>query len=235
MESDYPPSKKPRIEGSRHLDERTQGPHEFPVRELEEFYKDCPAYRLPVELGSFSLDSRGKYVDGRNQLRLYAPPGKLNLDLSVGWSEFVPKKCSVPTSKLDPILRWIVRNGNQFLPKANPKSPTVLNDKAKSGDLQTVVASPLPADGRPDNLLTNFITWRGMLTKLMCSPYDKSEPWKLAATLFNGTIYLSEIETEESKTKNAAQTPREEKMSYWGLKFEDYMTKKGKGTTMHCT
>ena len=86
---------------------------------------------------------------------------------------------------------------------------------------------PLP-DNRPDNLLTNFVTWRGMLTKLMCSPYDKSDPWKLAATLFNGTIYLSEIETEESKTKNAAQTPREEKTSYWGLKFEDYMTKKGK-------
>lgn len=160
MESDeIPPPKKPRIEGSRHLDERTQGPRdertqgprEFPVRELQEFYKDCPAYRLPVELGCFSLDSRGKYVDGRHQLRLYAPPGKLNLDLSVGWSEFVPKKCSVPTSKLDPILRWIVHNGHQFLPKANPKSPIVLNDKAKPGepgDMQAVVASPLSADGR---------------------------------------------------------------------------------------
>ena len=145
------PSKKPRI-GNRHLDveryERPQGAHEFPVRELEEFYKDCPAYRLPVELGCFSLDSHGKYVGDRSQLRLYAPPTKLNLDLSVGWSEFVAKKCGVPTSKLDPILRWIDRNGFQFLPKANPKSPTVLNEKAKSDDLQATVESPLSTDAR---------------------------------------------------------------------------------------
>ena len=80
---------------------------------------------------------------------------------------------------------------------------------------------------RPDDLLTNIVTWRGMITKLLCSPYNKSEPWKVAATLHNGTIYLSEIETEEAKERTERQTPREQQYCYWGVKFEDYMTVKG--------
>jgi len=82
--------------------------------------------------------------------------------------------------------------------------------------------------GRPDNLLTNFVTWRGMLTKIMCSPYNKSEPWKLAASLYHNTIYLSEVETDHALSKMANETERMKEMSYWGLKFEDYVTSAGK-------
>lgn len=66
-----------------------------------------------------------------------------------------------------------------------------------------------------------------MLTKLLCSPYNKQEPWKMAVTLYNGTIYFSEIETEESRARTARETPREQQMCYWGMKFEDYMTSSG--------
>ena len=67
-----------------------------------------------------------------------------------------------------------------------------------------------------------------MLTKMLCSPYNRTEPWKVAATLHNGSIYLSEIETEESKKREEKMTPREHEMCYWGLKFEDYLTNKGR-------
>ena len=83
---------------------------------------------------------------------------------------------------------------------------------------------------RPDNLLTNFVTWRGMLTKMLCSPYNKTEPWKVAATLYNGTIYLSEIETNESIKQTETQTARQKEMCYWGVKFEDYVTSVGELT-----
>ncbi len=66
-----------------------------------------------------------------------------------------------------------------------------------------------------------------MITKIMVSPYNKTEPWRLAATRHRGTIYLSEVETEEAKEVSAKQTPRMERMCYWGLKFEDYLTNKG--------
>jgi len=62
---------------------------------------------------------------------------------------------------------------------------------------------------------------------MLCSPYNKSDPWKVAATLHNSTIYLSEIETEEAKQKTANQTDREKQWCYWGVKFEDYMTVQG--------
>ena len=75
--------------------------------------------------------------------------------------------------------------------------------------------------------MTNFITWRGMVTKMLCSPYNKTEPWKMAATLHKGSIYLSEIETEYARERTERQSAREQEMCYWGLKFEDYMTASG--------
>lgn len=67
-----------------------------------------------------------------------------------------------------------------------------------------------------------------MITKLLCSPYNRTEPWKAAVTLYKGTIYISEIETEEAKIKTENQTPKQSEMCYWGLKFEDYLTSRGR-------
>ena len=80
---------------------------------------------------------------------------------------------------------------------------------------------------RPDNLLTNFIAWRGILTKMLCTMYNHQEPWKVAATLYKGTIYLQEIETEEKRQQEAAMPEHQRATCYWGLKFEDYVTSKG--------
>ena len=126
------PPRKPSQLGSH------QGNHimsEFPVRNLEDFYKDCPPYRLPVEIGSFSLDNKGKQVLDRSQLRYFSPPpphlsSRLNFDLMLGYDKYVPSPRSVPSEKLNPILRWVANNGDCFRPKQfSPKSP----EKAGSG------------------------------------------------------------------------------------------------------
>ena len=103
---------------------------EFPLRSLEDFYKDCPTYRLPVEVGSFSLDNQGKQHLDRSQLRYFSQPSlpptssRLNFDLKVGYDKYIPAPRSVPTDKLNPILRWIAVNGDCFRPKPlSPKSP----------------------------------------------------------------------------------------------------------------
>ena len=70
-----------------------------------------------------------------------------------------------------------------------------------------------------------------MVTKMMVSPYNKTEPWTVAATCHRGTIYLSEVETEASREAEANRTPRMQQMCYWGLKFEDYLT--NEGTCIH--
>ena len=99
---------------------------EFPVRNLEDFYKPCPNYRLPMEIGSFSLDAKGNIQLNRSQLRYYTPPQvatRVMFDLRVGYDKFVPKKGNVPANKLNPILEWINGNGDCFRPRRQPLSP----------------------------------------------------------------------------------------------------------------
>ncbi len=100
---------------------------EFPLRGLEEFYKTCPTYRLPVEIGCFSLDDRGKQKLDNSQLRYFASPtnsSRLNFDLRVGYDKYVPVDKGVPSNKLNPILRWLAVNGECFRPKVfSPRSP----------------------------------------------------------------------------------------------------------------
>ena len=108
---------------------------EFPVRNLEDFYKPCPNYRLPMEIGSFSLDAKGKVQLDRSQLRYYTPPQittRVMFDLRVGYDKFVPKKCNVPANKLDPILEWINGNGDCFRPRRQPLSPPNVSSSSSS-------------------------------------------------------------------------------------------------------
>ena len=42
---------------------------------------------------------------------------------------------------------------------------------------------------------------------------------------YNGTIYISEVETEMKKEQRLNETQRQKEMCYWGYSFEGYMTK----------
>ena len=76
----------------------------------------------------------------------------------------------------------------------------------------------------PFSLNTDFISWRGHFTKFLTTPYEKKEPWKMAVTKCNGTIFISEVETEKGKNDRLKRPPRQQEMCYWGYKFEDYVT-----------
>ena len=73
-------------------------------------------------------------------------------------------------------------------------------------------------------LNVDFIAWRGHFTKFLCTPYEKREGWAMAVTLFNGTWYISEVETEENRQRRKGMNSRELEMTYWGYKFEQYVT-----------
>jgi len=100
---------------------------EFPLRNLEDFYKACPSYRLPVEIGAFSINEKGQQLLDRSELRYFSPPSHpTRMDLKVGYEKYVPSKRNVPADKLNPILRWVNANGDCFRPKTSgPKSPEV--------------------------------------------------------------------------------------------------------------
>ena len=113
------------LEMSRDPTRSTRTMPEFRAESLDDFYKPCPNYRLPAELGAFSFDEKGTFRLDRSQLRYYNPPSqvsRLSMDLKVGYDGYVPKEKS-GSPELGPILRWISVNGNCFRPRCEPLSP----------------------------------------------------------------------------------------------------------------
>ena len=98
---------------------------EFRAETLDDFYKPCPNYRLPAEIGAFSFGDDGAFCLDRSQLRYYNPPSqmsRLSMDLKVGYDGYIAKEKS-GAADLEPILRWISVNGQCFKPKSEPLSP----------------------------------------------------------------------------------------------------------------
>ncbi|XP_061555946.1 decapping and exoribonuclease protein-like isoform X2 [Phycodurus eques] len=165
-------------------------------RELYE--RHFPLYKQPVEVGSFSLDSRRRFFNDSRQMRYYAKPEKSpHFDLNDGYRDRYIKRDENVKEKLDHILRWILANRPKLTQKADASSSSALD--------------------------VDFVTWRGHLTKLLTTPYETREGWLLAVTRFKGTLYISEVETDAARRDRENRTGRHQEMMYWGYKFEQYM------------
>jgi len=96
----------------------------FDVYPVARFDLEFPHFRLPSELGCFSLDPSREYVDNRSHLRVYSPPsdGNIAWDLSHGYSVFVQRDES-KKEYTDHLLKWIQLHRHHKFP-----SPTSNND-----------------------------------------------------------------------------------------------------------
>jgi RAT1-interacting protein len=90
----------------------------------------------------------------------------------------------------------------------------------------------------------NFITWRGMMTKLLTAQYDPYSEFSMKATLFDGTIFIEEDweakQAEQMRPQNNSNyhsdyplynagryyqiRPSQAMMQFWGYKFETLYT-----------
>ncbi|XP_047213349.1 decapping and exoribonuclease protein [Girardinichthys multiradiatus] len=164
----------------------------------EAYERAFPLYKQPVEVGCFSLDSQRRFFNDSRQMRYYVEPDRSpNFDLSDGYRGRYVKRDENVKEKLDHILRWIVANRSKLKSKLSPDASCLLD--------------------------FDFVTWRGHLTKLLTTPYETSEGWLLAVTRFNGTLYISEVETEAAHRERENRPERNQEMMYWGYKFEQYM------------
>ncbi|XP_037518555.1 decapping and exoribonuclease protein isoform X1 [Rhipicephalus sanguineus] len=168
-----------------------------------------PSFREPREIGNFSLVGEQRdYVDGAAQIKYLRMPNqrhRLMWDLNRGYEVAVRRDRSV-NERLDNLLRWILRNKDKFL----------LSSAARpSGEP--------PAETQ--SLHTDFVCYRGLLTRLACTAYEAREDWLLAACRFRGSIYLCAFETDAERRRRLedAADPRRDRMSFWGYKFEQYM------------
>ncbi|XP_056396923.1 decapping and exoribonuclease protein-like isoform X1 [Hyla sarda] len=189
--SDFPPSKSPHVSSS--------------IRTHPSFYQGSfPFYRLPSELGCFSLDEKRCYHGDARRLRyLSSPTGMDSGGASLGWDlmegfedRYVRRDEDVKEGLLH-ILTWVKEN--RGLVQGNERS-----------------GSKRPVD-------RDFVTWRGHLTKILCAPYETQEGWILAVTLFKGSLYISERETATAYKRRKERTLDQEKLMYSGYRFESYM------------
>jgi hypothetical protein len=79
----------------------------------------------------------------------------------------------------------------------------------------------------------DFVSWRGLLTKLLCTPYENREGWKVAVSYFDKTWYLCEFEADQAAADDFKNSDRQKEMTYWGFKFETYITS-GITIVVHC-
>ena len=74
------------------------------------------------------------------------------------------------------------------------------------------------------SLSTDFISWRGLYTTLLCTPYESKDGWKIAVIKYKDTFYMCEYDTDEKIKQREHESDRQKEMSYWGVKFEQCVT-----------
>jgi len=79
----------------------------------------------------------------------------------------------------------------------------------------------------------DIVCYRGLLTKIAAVPYEGGrfdDGWIISAQKKGTSVYLCEFKTPSAIEKSASTTQRQELMSYWGHKFETFVTKSSEGT-----
>ncbi|KAG0333256.1 Dom-3 Z [Podila humilis] len=109
---------------------------------------------------------------------------------------------------------------NSSKPTADAFTPSGSNASSSSSSLLQQQAPQKPRVRQVSMTKADFICYRGILTKIMCTPYTRNEPWELGATLYKGSIYLEEHVTDERRQSAGGTSERHKLMSYWGYRFE---------------
>jgi len=163
--------------------------------------KEFPNLRQPAIVGEFSLNSDRDFVPDRSGLGYIArprDPDRVQLDLNHGLDRVIRKGEAAQggAEGLTNMLQSILHYRQRFA----------------------------LASGELDSLHTDLVCYRGLLTTLLCSPYEGKEGWEVTAAKWRGTLYLRQQETEERRRQRERETERQKTMSSWGYKFEQYLT-----------
>ncbi|XP_015111819.1 decapping and exoribonuclease protein [Diachasma alloeum] len=155
-----------------------------------------PVFKKPNVIGYWSVDGSRALCHDASRLQYYSPPQTrdVKFDLDRG-IELVHRKPGNLDERISHILEWIKWNYPKI--RANPESGRWLQP--------------------------NFICYRGLLTKIMKTPYDNRDGWIICASKWRGSIYLCAFDTEADKEAKAIETPRQKQMASWGFKFEQYI------------
>ncbi|KAM8720706.1 hypothetical protein ACLKA7_006703 [Drosophila subpalustris] len=157
-----------------------------------------PKLSQPQPIGFYSVNEAGEFQDNASVASyLFVPPeSTLPLNLNAG-IENVQRKGPQPEFRDIQQLCQYISNHQELLVKTS------------NGQLR---------------LADDFVTFRGILRLIMCTPYESQKDYKLMATRLNGTIYIAKVETEADRLEREQMTQKQLVMCSWGFKFEQYCT-----------
>ncbi|KAG6830863.1 hypothetical protein H0H92_014228 [Tricholoma furcatifolium] len=68
------------------------------------------------------------------------------------------------------------------------------------------------------------VAWRGVMTRILTSPYEEREGWDLNIMCIENTLYFEEHLSEEKLKEKNNMEPRHRLQTYYGYAFESYCT-----------
>ncbi|KAG0031541.1 decapping endonuclease targeting mRNA, partial [Podila clonocystis] len=195
------------------------------LQPLDRFKVKCAPFRQPIEIGSFSYDERRNFIMDDSQLKYYFPPdlSKPN-NLSVNYDKYISRDLLVD-EHIDALLDALIciRDKEDEDERINSEQQSGGGPSSQDpmGGANSGSKDPHPQQHhRASMTRADFVCYRGILTKIMCTPYTRNEPWELGATLYKGSIYIEEHVTDEKRQSAGGSSKRHKLMSYWGYRFE---------------
>lgn len=129
---------------------------------------------------------------------------ELNWDLNLAYETRIHKNHSLG-EKLDNLLLWIRDNVEKFRAPCD--------------------------EGKLTSLHTDFVSYRGLLTTIMCSVFETKDSWIMGVTKYRDTYYMCQYETAERIQRESNMPERLQRASAWGYKFEQFLTAPEPGGT----
>ncbi|KJH46395.1 RAI1 like protein [Dictyocaulus viviparus] len=158
--------------------------------------RSFPRFEQPERLGEYTVTRDRCLVPGRENAK-YLYEAALTDGVQVDFDlnkGFSTFEEKSGEEKLDILLDWII------------------SQASRGGPLKKVLHE------------ADFVCWRGLLTRIASTPYCPETSWQFSAAKIKGVIFLCERETEDMRQRKETMTQRDKLMSYWGFKFEQYMT-----------
>ncbi|KAG0202609.1 hypothetical protein BGX28_004925 [Mortierella sp. GBA30] len=183
---------------------------QFPVQPLDRFKVKCAPFRQPIEIGSFSYDEKRNFIMDDSQLKYYFPPDLTTPNnLSVNYEKYIARDSNVD-EHIDALLDALIGIRDRELREQQEKREEESERQDQRSDTRATMTMTQ----------ADFVCYRGILTKIMCTPYTRNEPWELGATLYKGSIYIEEHVSAENRKNATGTNERHKLMSYWGYRFE---------------
>ena len=165
--------------------------------------------RQPTKLGSYCVKKTPEgrsYDEGESELRVLEIPKNpkhIRFDLNDGYVRLAEGgEVLCANLKEEPALKelstWILKNKHTFQLKSNVETKCLLN--------------------------TDFVTYRGVFTRIMTTPYENREDWLICATKFKGTIYMCLFMSEKKREDEMTRGDTLNLMCHGGLRFEEYIS-----------